>query len=143
MELQSGNSVFADTLYWIARARPGDPWHRIAVEVREILGEIYIITTDEVLTEFLNALSALKYTRSQALKMVRAIMKNPNIRVIPQTRESFLSGLDLFEQRADKKYSLTDCISMNVMRAESLTRVLTNDHHFEQEGFTVLMKRDG
>ena len=31
---------------------------------------------------------------------------------------------------------------MNVMEAESVTQVLTNDHHFEQEGFTVLMKRN-
>jgi predicted nucleic acid-binding protein len=39
------------------------------------------------------------------------------------------------------RYSLTDCISMNAMRAEALTEVLTNDHHFEQEGFTVLMRK--
>jgi len=30
---------------------------------------------------------------------------------------------------------------MNVMKAESLVEVLTKDHHFEQEGFTVLIKR--
>ncbi len=142
MELQSGNGVFADTHYWIAVVDARDSWHHVAKEVRETLGEIHIITTDEVLTEFLSALSAFKYTRSQALKMVQAILSNPNVRVIPQTRESFLTGLELFENRPDKEYSLTDCISMNVMRAESLTRVLTTDHHFEQEGFTVLLKRD-
>ena len=31
---------------------------------------------------------------------------------------------------------------MNVMEAESITQVLTNDRHYEQKGFTVLMKRD-
>ena len=30
---------------------------------------------------------------------------------------------------------------MNVMEAESITEILTNDHHFEQEGFVVLMRR--
>ncbi len=143
MELQSGNSVFADTHYWIAVVDARDSWHHVAKEVRETLGEIYIITTDEVLTEFLSALSKSTRLRYQAVKMVRAILSNPNVRVIPQTRESFLTGLELFEKRPDKKYSLTDCISMNVMTAELLTEVLTNDHHFEQEGFTVLMKRDG
>jgi predicted nucleic acid-binding protein len=44
----------------------------------------------------------------------------------------------LYEQRPDKAYSLTDCISMQVMRREGLTEVLTNDHHFIQEGFRVL-----
>jgi hypothetical protein len=30
---------------------------------------------------------------------------------------------------------------MNAMRFESVTEALTNDHHFEQEGFTILMKK--
>ncbi len=29
---------------------------------------------------------------------------------------------------------------MNVMKTESITDVLTNDHHFEQEGFNALMQ---
>ena len=61
-----------------------------------------------------------------------------HVTVIAQTRDLFLSALDLYESRSDKAYSLTDCISMNVMRSEGLTDVLTNDHHFEQEGFTRL-----
>jgi hypothetical protein len=35
-------------------------------------------------------------------------------------------------------YSLTDCISMQVMRHEGLTDVLTNDRHFTQEGFHII-----
>jgi predicted nucleic acid-binding protein len=95
-----------------------------------------------VLTEFLTALGGSgQKLREQAAKMVHAIVANANVKVIPQSRDSFLRGLDLYETRADKSYSLTDCISMNAMRAEALTEVLTNDHHFEQEGFTVLMKK--
>jgi predicted nucleic acid-binding protein len=58
--------------------------------------------------------------------------------VIPQSRSSFLDALALYEARPDKAYSLTDCISMDVMRREGLTEVLTNDHHFTQEGFHIL-----
>ena len=32
---------------------------------------------------------------------------------------------------------------MNVMEAEGIMEVLTTDHNFEQEGFTILMKQDG
>jgi predicted nucleic acid-binding protein len=46
-----------------------------------------------------------------------------------------------YEGREDKEYSLTDCISMNVMDSHRLTEALTNDHHFEQEGFTVLIQK--
>jgi len=49
--------------------------------------------------------------------------------------------LELYARRLDKEYSLTDCISMNVMRDEGITDILTNDHHFTQEGFTILIYR--
>jgi len=53
-------------------------------------------------------------------------------------RGLFLEGLSLYRARPDKAYSLTDCISMQTMRCEGLTDVLTNDHHFTQEGFRIL-----
>jgi uncharacterized protein len=58
--------------------------------------------------------------------------------VIPQTRTGFLDALALYQARPDKAYSLTDCISMQAMRREGLTDVLTNDRHFTQEGFHIL-----
>lgn len=60
--------------------------------------------------------------------------------VIPQSRESFLAGLQLYRARPDKGYSLTDCILMVTMRREGLTDALTNDRHFEQEGFRALFR---
>ena len=52
-----------------------------------------------------------------------------------------MKGLDFYASRADKAYSLVDCISMDTMRQMGLAEVLTNDHHFTQEGFTILIKR--
>jgi predicted nucleic acid-binding protein len=59
--------------------------------------------------------------------------------VIEHSHETFLAGLELYEARPDKGYSLTDCISMNLMRERGINEVLTHDHHFEQEGFTILL----
>ena len=70
--------------------------------------------------------------------MVRWILNDRAIRVEPQTRGSFLSGLDLYERREDKGYSLTDCVSMVVMRRLEIHEVLTGDKHFAQEGFRPL-----
>ena len=134
-------TVFADSHYWIAIVNPGDPWTEAAKAARSALGEVFIVTTDEVLTELLAALSKGEHMRKQAAKMVHVILENPNVKVVPQTRDSFLKGLTFYEKRSDKEYSLTDCISMSVMKAESLVEVLTNDRHFEQEGFTVLIKK--
>ncbi|MEE8302175.1 MAG: hypothetical protein V3S24_07050 [Candidatus Tectomicrobia bacterium] len=49
----------------------------------------------------------------------------------------FLDGISLYESRLDKAYSLTDCISMQIMRRDGLIEGLTNDRHFTQEGFQV------
>jgi len=49
-------TVFVDTVYWIAIARPDDQWHQAAAEARLRLGSVQMVTTDEVLTEFLAAL---------------------------------------------------------------------------------------
>jgi hypothetical protein len=48
--------------------------------------------------------------------------------------------VDFFEQRQDKDWSLTDCLSFVVMQDEGITRALTGDRHFEQAGFIVLLK---
>ena len=137
-------TVFADAVYWIAIVRPRDPWQGAAKRAYEQLGSARLVTTDEVLTEFLAALSKSGANlRRSAVNFVRRILSNPNVKVVPQSRDSFQKGLSRYETRDDKEYSLQDCISMNVMKAESISDVLTNDHHFEQEGFTVLMNRGG
>jgi uncharacterized protein len=132
--------VFADTQYWIALASPSDHLHEKAKTASASLGNVILITTDEVMVEFLNYFA--KYgpgSRNAAVKMVRAILSDPNVQVIPQTRSSFSAGLDLYEQRNDKDYSLTDCISLNVMKERGVTEVLTQDHHFSQEGMILLL----
>ena len=52
----------------------------------------------------------------------------------------FEAGFNLFEARPDKDWSLTDFISFVVMEREGLTEALTGDHHFEQAGFTALLR---
>jgi len=49
-------------------------------------------------------------------------------------------GLELFTQRPDKSWSLTDCISFVVMQQHKVEDALTGDRHFEQAGFNALLK---
>jgi len=135
-------TVFADTLYWIAVTNPHDQWNVPAKEATKRLGKVFRLTTDAVLTEFLGHLSKRgEHLRSLATAAVRQILRNPNVKVLPQTRDLFLQGLGLYENRDDKDYSLTDCISMIVMRSEGVTEILTNDNNFKQEGFEILIRQ--
>lgn len=59
--------------------------------------------------------------------------------VIRQTPDLFDRALALYRRRLDKGYSLTDCMSMVVCGDLGITDVLSHDHHFEQEGFEILL----
>jgi predicted nucleic acid-binding protein len=132
-------TVFADTFYWLALARPRDPWHGAALRWSAMHPSTRIVTTDEVLTEFLNALAGTNRAgRAYAAATVHDIRADPDVDVLPQTRTEFDAALALYEARPDKGYSLVDCRSMVALRALGISEVLTNDHHFTQEGFTIL-----
>jgi predicted nucleic acid-binding protein len=132
--------LFADTFYWIALLYRRDPWHsRVTAFSDALPNEDLIWTTDAVLTELLATLSAAgPYLRQETVTLVEGLLDDPSVRVVEGTRAQFLEGLALYRARSDKAYSLTDCMSMQVMRREGLTDVLTNDHHFTQEGFHIL-----
>jgi uncharacterized protein len=133
--------VFADTFYWTARFNPLDQWHQDVMDVANALGEIQAVTTDEVLVEFLASVSRFgPDSRREAAVIVRQFLNGANTLVLPQSRASFMSGLQLYESRLDKAYSLTDCISMCAMRHHGLSGILTNDAHFIQEGFNALFR---
>ena len=136
------HAVFADTCYWIALLNPRDQTHEVAIRVSKGLADYRILTTEEVLTELLNYFGERgPYFRAAATKLVQRMQVDRSIHILPQSRESFLSGLRLYQARPDKGYSLTDCISMVALRREGLGEVLTNDEHFTQEGFTCLLVR--
>jgi len=132
-------SVFADTFYWLALAQPRDAWHAHVVQWAAANSLTRLVTTDEVLTEFLNALAGTGPAgRAHAAATVHDIRTDPQVVVLPQTRIDFDAALSFYESRLDKNYSLTDCRSILAMRANNLTEVLSHDHHFTQEGFTIL-----
>jgi uncharacterized protein len=132
------NIWFADTFYWIALLNVDDEGHDAAVAFQARL-EGAFITTQWVLTEFLDAWCAPS-ARADAAAFVRAVQRQTNISVVPATEDWFHRGLSLYEKRLDKDWSLTDCISFQVMREWGIAEALTGDHHFEQAGFTALLK---
>ena len=132
--------VFVDTHYLVASINPLDQWHQRALHVENQLIGVELVTTEEVLVETLNYFCSLgKHARLKVAQVVHRLFERTDVDVIPQTEESFLAGMALYEERPDKGYSLTDCISMNVMRERGLTDVLTNDPHFRQEGYRPLL----
>ena len=131
--------LFADTFYWVALLNSRDPFHVRVTSFSRALGAARLVTTDEVLTEVLNWFSRSgAIWRRKVTTLIHDLRNNPNVDVMPQSRADFDTALALYEARPDKGYSLTDCRSMIALHALGISEVLSNDHHFTQEGFTVL-----
>jgi uncharacterized protein len=131
-------AVFADTSFYLAVLNPRDVAHANAVQVGDRI-ERPVLLSDFILLELGNALSSVQQ-RVLFSKLVLHLRSHPNVRIIPASSNLLERGFQLFSRRADKAWSLTDCISFVIMQEEGLTDALTTDHHFEQAGFTVLLQ---
>ena len=69
----------------------------------------------------------------------RLVDTNPAFRLVRATPELLQRGRKLYEDRPDKEWPLTDCISFAVMQEEQVGEALTADRHFEQAGFKALL----
>lgn len=131
--------VFADTSYWVAILWLEDQWRDAAKAASENVRTSEIVTTETVLIEVLNYFSEFRADIKERIVIsVEAILKDEDILVLLHNHEDFLKALELYKSRLDKGYSLTDCVSMNAMPELGIIEALTNDQHFEQEGFTKL-----
>jgi predicted nucleic acid-binding protein len=116
---------------------PNDEYHAAAVSLAaQWRGEL--LTTDFVLLEVGNHLSP-QPSRAVFTRFMRALAHEPRMNIVPASRQWIEIGGTLYESRGDKSWSLTDCISFEVMRKAGLVDALTADHHFSQAGFQIMM----
>ncbi len=132
--------TFLVTSYFVALALRRDALHARALSwSRRLPGPF--LTTKYVLWEFVNQLS-MPVNRARAHAMLAGARENPSIQIREPAPELFRAGLMLHAERADKNWSLTDCISFVVMQEANVTYALTYDRHFEQAGFRALLRGD-
>lgn len=132
--------VFVDTAYYVAIVLPTDDLHTAATATARALDDAAAITTEGVLTELLAYFADRGPTaRATAVHIIDEVQRDAATELVHQTPELFLAAVELYRQRPDKGYSLTDCMSMVVCTQAGITEVLTHDRHFTQEGFTILL----
>lgn len=134
--------IFVDTGCWIALLNDQDELHHLSQQLVEKLHDAHWVTTELVLTELLNYLSNKGTNlRQSAVSFAEGLRANSNVTIVPQTTSQFWQALVLYSQRSDKEWSLTDCVSFLVMKQEKITDALAYDRHFDQAGFTALLRK--
>jgi uncharacterized protein len=129
--------VFADTAFWIGLVVKQDQHHEQAQKWSlRITGRI--TTTEAVLLETANALSRPAW-RSHAVALIDHLRQREDVEVIGFSSNLWQRGWDLYRQRPDKDWSLTDCLSFVVMQDAGLFSALTTDDDYRQAGFRALL----
>jgi predicted nucleic acid-binding protein len=129
---------FLDTAYVLALFNPRDTHHKCA---KTLLPSIHsareVWLTEAVLIEIANALASSN--RSAAVAFINSCYITPNVRIVSVDSKLFKRAMDFYENRVDKEWGLTDCISFIVMDDNDLKEAFTADEHFQQAGFRALL----
>jgi len=134
-------SIFLDTAYVYALVNTRDQWHNAALSWQEKL-EIErpeITTTELILIEIADGLASIRF-RTHAAQIIEALQSSPYVEVVALSSQLLTQALDLYRERRDKEWGLTDCVSFVVMRDRGLLDCLTVDVHFQQAGFHPLLR---
>jgi uncharacterized protein len=134
------SKVFVDTAAWIALFNKRDALHVSARQMMDTLQQqnIYLLTTDFVLLEVADAFCATSMRRLTVDYINRLRLLN-SLEIVPVSSALLTQGWHLYQQRLDKSWGLTDCISFTVMAQAEITQAFTSDHHFEQAGYVKLL----
>ncbi len=137
----SARPVFVDTGFWIAFFNAQDFLHAKArslfIDINQNGGRL--ICTSAVLIETLDGFSSHN-ARHHGVTLRRITQQLQQLEIVHIDETLFARGWDLYESRADKSWSLTDCLSFVVMQEREITDALAHDHHFEQAGFRALLR---
>src|SRR3990172_538844 len=134
-------SVFVDSFAWIAAINKSDNYHDVTLRIiADLLGKnSKLFTTNYVIIETINALSKKEY-RNTVVEFIHKLEKSPSVEIIGITEDTYSNAWKLYQERMDKDWGITDCTSFEVMRMFNIKRAFTNDKHFEQAGFSLMVK---
>jgi uncharacterized protein len=130
-------TLFADTSFYVALLNVRDVHHGRALDfLRAPAGQV--VTTQYVVLEVGNFMRR-PTDRAYFLALLEDLDHDENTSVISSSSDLLARGVELFRQRPDKSWSLTDCTSFVVMRERGITDALTADVHFRQAGFGAIL----
>lgn len=134
------HEVLLDTSYLIAFIDPNDRWSDRAKDLTGEFssGRTTLVVTDAVMIELGNYFSRSRY-RAAAGDLMRSIRSGRRWVVVAIDTDLILAAEERYRRYDDKNWSMTDCISMEVMDRRRIREVATSDRGFEQAGFTVLL----
>ena len=135
----SDERLFIDTVFIQALLNKRDQYHpQAGAFLPRVRDAAAVWVTEAVLVEVGNALGAIN--RLGTVQFIQQCYSTANLRVVAVDTPLLTRALQLYSERPDKTWGLTDCISFVVMWEQGLTDAITADVHFVQAGFRALLR---
>jgi hypothetical protein len=133
--------AFVDTSFLVALLDRRDAQNGLALKLVQELDarNVELLSTDAVLIEFANYFCRGPL-RSKAIAWIGRFRAHKSWEILRLDPPLVTLGERRYRKYHDKSWSLTDCISMEVMLERGLDEVATSDLHFQQAGFHILMQ---
>lgn len=135
--------LFADTSGWGSLLDPRQRYHAEAKSIFEAAQRLRrtVVTTSYVLSELVALLTnPLRIARPKVIQILEGLRCSPIVEVVHVDSTLEDAAWQMFSSHADKTWSLVDCVSFALMRARGIQEALASDRHFEQAGFTRLLR---
>lgn len=136
------NHVFVDTSALIAIGNKRDAFHAQAREVNDqlIQSNSFFVTSSAILLEFGNAFSTINL-KPFSVRLIDAIMQSKKWKSVVVDENIMNDSFKLYKQMIDKDWGFVDCSSIVLAKSLGIQNVFSTDHHFEQAGLTILLKK--
>lgn len=132
--------VFLDTSFVIALENKKDEYHtRAKLLDREMVErDVGVILHTGIVMEIGDGFAKLD-RREKGIALLKKFLLEDSYRLVRLTDALVDQASQLYQDRRDKEWSLTDCASFVVMTQEGLIEALSSDVHFRQAGFKALL----
>jgi uncharacterized protein len=115
-----------------------EPLHTQArIEYKKAIARL---THSYIIAEYVALANARRFPRPSVLAFVVDLLDSPDIETVWVDEQIHRAAIELLTVRQDKMYSLCDSVSFVLMHQRGIAEALTTDRHFEQEGFTRLLR---
>ncbi|PKO05108.1 MAG: VapC toxin family PIN domain ribonuclease [Chloroflexi bacterium HGW-Chloroflexi-3] len=130
-------SIFIDTSAFLAILNKEDHFHQIAKRTWEEvnLSEEYLICSNYVIIETISLLQ--KRFGIEALRIFENEVR-PIIDIIWIDQTIHHAGMVVVLTTNQRKLSLVDCTSFEILRNIHVEKVFTLDSHFSEQGFNII-----
>ena len=129
--------LLADTSALIALFLPDERNHRRAADVGRRRPEPQFVLTELILGELATRLRVLAGVH-RAAAIANDVLRSSRYQLVFTDRELLHGGLEKMARFSDKRLSLTDCVSLDLMEKLGLPAAFTFDRDFRDCGYETV-----